>query len=245
MIWQRNRSTIWCSPASCSRTSGPGRAVEQMVRTARPGGVVVVEDIEFAAHFSYPVCPAFKRYVSLYQQVVRRRGGDPDIGPRLFGLPWTLAWNRWSWRWCSRLSREGPGKLMAQVTMENSREAVVGEGLATDGEVDAILSGLDAFARNPRTILSMAGSSRSGADDRRRDEPLTGPHDDRLGQVHPAAVADRRRGDQAQPLAGCGVELEDRDLPPGLDAFEVEAGDDPVVGEAEGEVRVTVERDHR
>jgi 2-polyprenyl-3-methyl-5-hydroxy-6-metoxy-1,4-benzoquinol methylase len=39
----------------------PERAIERLVGAARPGGAVVVEDIEFAAHFSYPVCPAFRR----------------------------------------------------------------------------------------------------------------------------------------------------------------------------------------
>ena len=47
---------------------------------------------------------------------------------------------------------------------------------------------------------------------------------------------------QAQALAGAGVDPVDFHLPPGLDAFQMEAGDDPVVGEAEGELRVVVER---
>src|SRR5262249_18537404 len=64
----------------------PERAIERLVGAAQPGGVVVVEDIEFAAHFCYPVCPAFHRYVRLYEEVVRRKGGDPNIGPRLLGL---------------------------------------------------------------------------------------------------------------------------------------------------------------
>jgi len=33
-------------------------------------------------------------------------------------------------------------------------------------------------------------------------------------------------------------------MPSGLDAFEMEAGDDPVIGKPEGEVRVVVEWDH-
>ena len=79
---------------------------------------------------------------------------------------------------------------------------------------------------------------------RHRNERLAGPHDDRLREVHPAAFANGRRRQQAQPLAGAGVDLEDRHPPPGLDALQVEPGDDPVVGEAEGEVRVFVERQH-
>jgi hypothetical protein len=48
----------------------------------------------------------------------------------------------------------------------------------------------------------------------------------------------------AEPLARGGVDLDDGDLPTRLDAFKVEALDDPVVGKAESEARVFVERDH-
>jgi 2-polyprenyl-3-methyl-5-hydroxy-6-metoxy-1,4-benzoquinol methylase len=59
----------------------PESALERMVQAAKPGGVVVVEDIQFTGHFSYPACPAFDRYVTLYQEVLRHKGGDPNIGP--------------------------------------------------------------------------------------------------------------------------------------------------------------------
>jgi hypothetical protein len=38
---------------------------------------------------------------------------------------------------------------------------------------------------------------------------------------------------------------EDRDTPPGLDALQVEAGDDPCLGEAEREPGLFVQRLHR
>lgn len=64
----------------------PEKALQRMVHAARPGGVIVVEDIQFTGHFSHPACPAFDRYVALYQEVVRRKGGNPNIGPRLLGM---------------------------------------------------------------------------------------------------------------------------------------------------------------
>jgi ubiquinone/menaquinone biosynthesis C-methylase UbiE len=64
----------------------PDEALARIARAARRGGWVIVEDIEFAAHFCYPPCPAFSRYVDLYQRVVPRKGGDPNIGPRLVSL---------------------------------------------------------------------------------------------------------------------------------------------------------------
>jgi hypothetical protein len=43
----------------------------------------VVEDIDYAGNFAYPPCAALNRHVAIYREVVRRRGGDADIGPKL------------------------------------------------------------------------------------------------------------------------------------------------------------------
>src|SRR5205085_1944733 len=68
------------------------------------------------------------------------------------------------------------------------------------------------------------------------DERLAGPHEDRPWEVHPAALARGRRRQQDQPFARPWVDPENFDLPPGLHAVQVEAGNEPVVGEAEREV---------
>jgi hypothetical protein len=93
--------------------------------------------------------------VGLYQQVVQRRGGDPNIGPRLVDLLLDACLQRVGVEVVQPTFRGGTGKRIAQVTMEHIREAVVEVGLATPGEVDAIMADLDRFARNPRTILSL------------------------------------------------------------------------------------------
>jgi SAM-dependent methyltransferase len=129
-------------------------AVERLMKAARPGGLVVVEDIEFAAHFCYPACPAFGRNVWLYQQAVEKKGGDPNIGPRLVNLLLDAGLEDVGLEVVQPTYRRGPGKRMAQVTMEHIRETVVKEGLALSEEVDSIVAELKQFARNPRTILS-------------------------------------------------------------------------------------------
>jgi hypothetical protein len=133
----------------------PAAAVERLVSAARPGGLVVVEDIEFAGHFCYPACPAFNSYERLYQQAVLRKGGDPNIGPRLLGLLLDGGLQQVGVAVVQPTYRDGPGKRIAQVTMEHIREAVVTAGLASHEEIDAVIADLDAFARNPRTLLSL------------------------------------------------------------------------------------------
>jgi ubiquinone/menaquinone biosynthesis C-methylase UbiE len=68
----------------------PSHAVAAFYRYLRPGGLVIVEDIDFNGYFTYPESEAFQRYKELYCKVVSRRGGDPNIGPRL-----PLAFDRW------------------------------------------------------------------------------------------------------------------------------------------------------
>jgi hypothetical protein len=52
--------------------------------------------------------------------------------------------------------REGEGKRVTQVTAEHIREAVVGTGLATSTEVDAVVGDLEAFVDDERTLMSIA-----------------------------------------------------------------------------------------
>ena len=133
----------------------PEPALEGMVRAARPGGVVVVEDIQFTGHFSYPVCPAFDRYVTLYQDVVRHKGGDPNIGPRLLGMFLDSGLMDVELEVIQPSYREGPGKRIASVTMEHIREAVVGAGLASHEEISGVTAEINSFADDPQTILSL------------------------------------------------------------------------------------------
>ena len=49
----------------------------------------------------------------------------------------------------------GPGKRLAAVTLEHIRESIVTAGLTTHAEVDALVRELNAFADDPRTLMSL------------------------------------------------------------------------------------------
>lgn len=133
----------------------PDDALAGMVRAARRGGIVIVEDIEFAAHFCYPPCPALTRYVDLYQRAVHNKGGDPNIGPRLVSLFLAAGLDDVQLEVVQPTFRSGTGKRIAAITMEHIQAAVVQQGLASAGEVEGIVAELDQFTADPRTILSM------------------------------------------------------------------------------------------
>ena len=133
----------------------PEGVLDGMVRAARAGGTVAAEDIEFSGHVCYPACRAFARYVALYSEVVRMRGGDPEIGPRLPSLFLAAGVESVSVRVVQPAALEGEAKAIAGLTLEAIAGAVVAEGLASDGEVADLVSELAEFAADPRTLLSL------------------------------------------------------------------------------------------
>src|SRR5437764_9606215 len=66
-----------------SHLTEPEKCLEGMVQACAPGGTIVIEDTDFVGSFSYPKCAAYQRYNELYQELVQRRGGDPNIGSKL------------------------------------------------------------------------------------------------------------------------------------------------------------------
>lgn len=134
----------------------PERALESMLRALRPGGLLAVEDVFFPGHVCYPPNAAFDRYLELYQAVVRAKGADPAIGPRLMGMALDAGLVNVQVELIAPTFREGEGKRVAQVTMEHIREAVLGVELATSTEVDTVVTDLKAFADDERTLMSIA-----------------------------------------------------------------------------------------
>jgi len=135
----------------------PQRAVEVMVRAARPGGRLVLEDVFFSGHICYPSNAAFDRFVELYQAVARmKEGGDAAIGVRLLGMALEAGLEEVRVGLVLPTFREGEGKWVTRVTMEHIREAAVGARLASDPEVDKVVSELGRLADDDRTLMSIA-----------------------------------------------------------------------------------------
>ena len=131
----------------------PGALVSALVRQIRPGGVVIVEDIDYRGHFAEPDCPALRRAVDLYTRSVESRGADANIGPRLPGLLRAAGLADVRMKLVQPAALEGGIKLLACVTLENIADAVLEDGFITDRELRETIEELYAFARNPHTVL--------------------------------------------------------------------------------------------
>lgn len=132
----------------------PLRTLDRLRDLTRPGGRVILEDIDFTGHFCYPNSSAFWSYVDLYSKAVKQRGGDPNIGPRLPVLLHDAGYRKVEMNVVQPAGIQGEVKLISPLTMQNIADAVIDGGLESKDEVDGIIEELYEFARAPRTVLS-------------------------------------------------------------------------------------------
>jgi SAM-dependent methyltransferase len=138
-----------------SHLQTPANCLATMVAACRPEGTIVIEDTDFSGSFCYPHCAAYKRYNELYQEVVQRRGGDPNIGPKLPALLRRAGIQGVEFNVIQPAHIQGEGKLMAPITMTRISDALIGEGLASKDEVQQILTGLHVAAADSETVMSL------------------------------------------------------------------------------------------
>jgi SAM-dependent methyltransferase len=133
----------------------PAAALAWMHAHLRPGGVCLVEDIDCRGHFCEPDNATFRRYVELYTTLARRRGADPDIGPRLPGLLLQAGYADVQMQVVQPAGLLGDVKVIAAITLENIVDGLLAEGLATRDGVAEDIAALRTFADDPRSVMSL------------------------------------------------------------------------------------------
>jgi SAM-dependent methyltransferase len=141
-----------------SHLADPAAGFAALCRRVRPGGVVVVEDIDFDLHVAEPRIPAFDRYLELYREIVHRRGGNATLGRHLFRLAREAGLRDVRTGLEVKVLADGPGKRITTLTLAGIREAVIAGGLAAPDEIDRLLAELSGFEADPASFVSVAGT---------------------------------------------------------------------------------------
>ena len=132
----------------------PLSTLQRMVNAAKPGGAIVVEDLDHATAFSYPECPAIAQSNLLYGRLARLSEGDPEIGPKLPALFHQAGLRDLQFSHIQPAFLQGEAKKIHEITLENVAPALVEAALASEAEIDSLYSDLSDFSQDSETIVS-------------------------------------------------------------------------------------------
>jgi len=138
-----------------SHQADPRAGLASMVAAVRPGGTILVEDVEVAAVWSSPPSGALARHLDLYVAAALGLGASPGVGCELATMLRDLGATEVEVDVVQPVLRE-PADIQAHArTMEAIAAPVIEQGLATEAEVAELVAQLDEFATTPGVVATL------------------------------------------------------------------------------------------
>ena len=128
----------------------------EMKRILKPGGVLAIEDGDFASPFCYPPHPAYDRCFELYRLAGEREGEDFRIGPKLPNLVSDAGFSIRAVTLAQPVLLTGDSKRLPEWTLEECAPALIAANLATQEEIQSLTAELQQLAADERTQFGMA-----------------------------------------------------------------------------------------
>jgi SAM-dependent methyltransferase len=133
----------------------PVGALREMRRVCRPGGIVAVRDADYQAMTWAPASAGIERWLSVYRQVHRGNGGEPDAGRHLLGWAHAAGFTEITasasaWCFATREDRAWwSSTWAARVTTTKLADDAIATGLATRAELAGLAEAWHEWAAHP------------------------------------------------------------------------------------------------
>ncbi len=138
-----------------SHLQDPVRVLHKLMESLKPGGRIIIEDIDFSGHFCYPPSKAFDDYLHYFATAAGNNGHNAHIGLSLFSMFTGAGVKDVQFDVIQPCFNKGQGKWMAYYTMDRIRAALLKQDLATESEMEQTLAKLKAFTEDESTIISL------------------------------------------------------------------------------------------
>lgn len=138
-----------------SHLRNPQKLLKLIHKALINNGIIVIEDVDFPAHFSYPENHAFKEYIHLYEEVIRKKGADPAIGPKLFHYLHINGFKNIQINIVQPVFADGEGKTIGLVTLQKIKKSLLDEKLLSANKIDELIEEFKDFTNKKDAIISM------------------------------------------------------------------------------------------
>ena len=133
----------------------PQALLREMIRLARPGGFVALQEPDSDTLKCHPPHPAWERLKTVMESVFESVGADVHLGQRLFALVRRAGLEDVQYRpFLVGVRASDPFNAFLPSTLESLRGTIIGRGLMSARELDAAIADCRAHLRRPETVFT-------------------------------------------------------------------------------------------
>lgn len=141
------------SRALLQHLSQPVALLGRMWAAVRPGGVIIVEDVDHEGWGGHPPNEGLAFFARTFCATLDHAGGDHAVGRKLYGYFLDAGISEPQVALIHRLHIADEGKALALSTLDLTAPAMLAAGLATEEEINSARASLAAHTADPRSMI--------------------------------------------------------------------------------------------
>ena len=135
----------------------PSAVLQNVYRSMKSGGVMVVEDLDCSNYYCHPASYAFDRYLELFTAAKKRQGTDAHIGHKLLPLLEAAGFEKIQVQMVPATFLCQQNKPLASLTLDTISRILLSERLVSSTELTVLLDELRAFELRNDTLITAPG----------------------------------------------------------------------------------------
>ena len=135
----------------------PSNMLQKVFNSLKPGGMLMVEALDYSKFQCFPNSYAFERFVELYTEIIKRQGANPFIGQQCLELFQQVGLINCQIQLVRPKFLRPKNKSIASLTLENISSLLEKEKLASPVELQVLLAELKSFEEQKNTMITLPG----------------------------------------------------------------------------------------